>query len=136
MQATATWRGDMCFSAEDEAGRAVKMDAAVEVGGSDSGFRPKHLLLDSLAGCTGMDVISILRKMKLSPDSFQVEVSATMRAEHPRIFTDFHIKYLLSGEVPEAKLNKAIKLSHERYCGVTAMFASFATITHEVVRTD
>ncbi|MCW8825439.1 MAG: OsmC family protein [Gammaproteobacteria bacterium] len=136
MQATVKWQGKMAFIGEDEAGHSVKMDAPPAVGGENDGFRPKQLLLDSLAGCTSMDVISILKKMKITPDSFMVEVEAGESEEHPKVFTDFHIKYLVSGDVPEAKLNKAINLSQERYCGVTAMFRSFAPITHEVIYTD
>ena len=136
MQTTVTWHGKMAFVGEDESGNRINMDAPAAVGGEDDGFRPKHLLLDALAGCTSMDVISILKKMKINPESFRVEVSASETEEHPKVFTDFHIKYIVRGEVPEAKLNKAIELSQERYCGVTAMFSSFAPITHEVVRED
>ena len=133
MQTTVTWQGKMAFVGEDESGNSIKMDAPAVVGGEDDGFRPKQLLLEALAGCTSMDVISILKKMKISPESFRVEISASESAEHPKVFTDFHIKYIVRGEVPEAKLNKAINLSQERYCGVTAMFRSFAPITHEVI---
>jgi len=134
MQTTVTWQGKMAFIGEDGAGHSIRMDAPTAVGGEDDGFRPKQLLLDSLGGCTSMDVISILSKMKVIPESFQVEVSGSVSEQHPKTFTDFHIRYLVSGEVPEAKLQKAINLSQERYCGVTAMFRSFAPITHEVVR--
>ncbi|MDH3354063.1 MAG: OsmC family protein [Chromatiales bacterium] len=133
MQTTVTWQGKMAFMADDGAGHRVKMDAPPAVGCEDDGFRPKHFLLDALAGCTSMDVISILNKMKISPNSFRVEVSATETEEHPKVFSDFHIRYVVSSEVPEDKLNKAIDLSQERYCGVTAMFKNFAPITHEVV---
>ncbi len=136
MQTTVTWQGKMAFVGEDEAGHSIKMDAPPAVGGESDGFRPKQLLLEALAGCTSMDVISILKKMKITPESFRVEVNASESDEHPKVFTDFHIKYIVRGEVPEAKLNKAINLSQERYCGVTAMFRSFAPITHEVVRED
>ena len=134
MQTYVTWQGKMAFIADDGAGHSVKMDAPPVVGGEDDGFRPKHLLLDALAGCTSMDVISILKKMKITPNSFRVEVVATETDEHPKVFSSFHIKYIVSSEVPEDKLNKAIDLSQERYCGVTAMFRSFAPITHELVQ--
>jgi len=133
MQTTVTWQGKMAFVGKDEAGHSVKMDAPAVVGGDDDGFRPKQLLLEALAGCTSMDVISILKKMKITPESFRVEINASESDEHPKVFTDFHIKYIVRGEVPEAKLNKAINLSQERYCGVTAMFKSFAPVTHEVI---
>lgn len=133
MQTIVTWQGKMAFVGEDDAGHRIKMDAPPAVGGESDGFRPKQLLLDALGGCTSMDVISILKKMKITPESFRVEVSATESEEHPKGFTDFHIKYIVRGDVPEAKLNKAINLSQERYCGVTDMFKSFAPITHEVI---
>ncbi len=136
MKTVVTWQGEMAFVGKDGLGNSIKMDAPAAVGGSDDGFRPKHLLLEALAGCTSMDVISILKKMKVTPDSFRVEVDAGESDEHPKVFTDFHIKYIVRGEVPEAKLNKAIDLSQERYCGVTAMFNSFAPITHEVIFDD
>jgi putative redox protein len=136
MQSSINWQGMMAFVAEDEAGHSLKMDAPPLVGGEGDGFRPKHLLLDALAGCTAMDVISILKKMQITPEEFRVEVSASETEEHPKTFTDFHIRYLVRGNVADAKLNKAINLSQERYCGVTAMFRSFAAITHEVVRLE
>ena len=92
-----------------------------------------------------MSIIVAVRHHKLitavpvidgDPVSFRVEVGANESDEHPKVFTDFHIKYIVSDEVPEAQLEKAIKLSQERYCGVTAMFKCFAPVTHEVVRVN
>ncbi len=133
MYASVEWQGKMAFSAKAEGEMTVELDAPPAVGGEGQGFRPKELLLNGLAGCTAMDVISILRKMKCEPEGFRVEVSAQETAEHPKVFTAFHIKYIVKGAVPEAKLQKAINLSQERYCGVTVMYRSFATVTHEVV---
>ena len=95
--------------------------------------KAKELLLTGLASCTAMDVISILRKMRVEPEAFSVEVSAEESGEHPKVFTAFRLRYRVSGEVPAEKLEKAIDLSQERYCGVTAMYRHFAPITHEVV---
>jgi putative redox protein len=133
MQASVEWHGKMAFSGKAEGETSVALDAPPAVGGEGNGFRPKELMLDAIAGCTAMDVISILRKMRTEPESFRVEVTAEETEEHPKVFTSFHIKYLVKGAVPEANLQKAINLSQERYCGVTVMYRSFAEVTHEYV---
>jgi putative redox protein len=133
MQASVEWQGKMAFSGQGSTEVTVALDAPPAVGGEGNGFRPKELMLNALAGCTAMDVISILRKMKCEPEAFRVEVTAEESEEHPKVLTAFHIKYLVKGEVPEEKLKKAIDLSQERYCGVTVMYRSFAEVTHEYV---
>jgi len=133
MHASVEWQGKMAFSGLGSTATTVALDAPAAVGGEGNGFRPKELMLNALAGCTAMDVISILRKMKVEPEAFRVEVTASESEEHPKVFTAFHIKYIVRGEVPSDKLEKAINLSQERYCGVTAMYRSFAPVTHEVV---
>lgn len=133
MFACVEWQGKMGFVGRGETAATVALDAPVAVGGEGQGFRPKELLLSGLAGCTAMDVISLLRKMRCEPERFRVEVSAEESEEHPKVFTSFHITYFISPGVPEDKLAKAIELSQERYCGVTAMFRHFASISHEVV---
>lgn len=134
MFASVEWQGRMGFVGKGETSAAVALDAPAAVGGDSAGFRPKELLLNALAGCTGMDVISILAKMRCEPAAFRIEVRAEESDEHPKVFTAFHITYFIKGNIPTDKLEKAINLSQERYCGVTAMFRSFATVTHEVVR--
>ncbi len=131
MQATIEWQGKMAFTGEDEEGRTVSLDAPEIVGGEGNGFRPKHLILEALAGCTAMDVISILRKMKSLPERFWVEVSGVETEEHPKVFSSFHLTYVVVGDVPEDKLKRAIELSQERYCGVSAMLRAVAEITHD-----
>lgn len=133
MQVNVEWQGKMHFVGKGASEATVAMDAPRAVGGEENGFRPKELLLNSLAGCTAMDVLSILRKMRCEPEAFRIEVSAEETTEHPKVITAFHLKYIVRGEVPADKLEKAINLSQEHYCGVTAMFRSFATVTHEVV---
>lgn len=134
MQSEVEWQGKMHFIGRGSNGTMVSLDAPPAVGGDDNGMRPKELLLQGLAGCTGMDVISILHKMRLEPTLFRISVSAEMSEEHPRVFTSFHITYTVGGDIPDDKLEKAINLSQDRYCGVTAMYRSFATVSHEVVR--
>ncbi len=127
------WTGDMAFEAETN-GFKIKLDADESVGGKNTGPRPKPLTLVSLGGCTGMDVISILTKMRVKPDYFNVEVTGELTEEHPKYYNKIHIVYTFSGdELPMAKLEKAINLSQDRYCGVSEMLRKVATITHEIV---
>jgi len=127
-----TWKENMAFEA-DVKGFKIPIDADPSVGGNDYGPKPKPLTLVSLAGCTGMDVISILRKMRITPDYFNIEVEADMTEEHPKTYTDFHIIYQFRGDdLPMEKLKKAVDLSQERYCGVSALLAKAAKITYEI----
>jgi len=123
----------MAFDAEVN-GFSIKIDATEAVGGKNGGPRPKPLSLVSLGGCTGMDVISILGKMRVEPDYFNVEISGELTEEHPKYYNKIHIRYIFRGEnLPMAKLEKAVTLSQDRYCGVTAMLDKVADITHEIV---
>jgi putative redox protein len=127
------WLGDMKFDSNVN-GHHVIIDAMPEGGGSDSGPRPKTLMLTAVAGCTGMDVVSILKKMRVEIEKFNVEVVADMTEEHPKHFTHMHIIYRFSGkDLPMDKLEKAIELSQERYCGVSFMYRKAMEITHEIV---
>ncbi|QEP44954.1 OsmC family peroxiredoxin [Ectothiorhodospiraceae bacterium BW-2] len=132
MQATIEWQQKMTFRASDERGHSLILDAPAMVGGDDNGFRPKQLLLDALGGCTAMDVISILTKMGQVPKQFRVEVSAQEASEHPKELSHFHLHYIVSGEVAEEKLKRAIELSQQRYCPVSAMFGRFTTISYDI----
>ncbi len=126
------WLEDMAFSAEVNDHR-LTLDADEMVGGENRGPRPKPLMLAALAGCTAMDVVSILKKMKQEPDDFSVAVEAELTDEHPKQYSSFHIIYQFRGEgLDPEKLEKAINLSQEKYCGVSAMYREFATITHEI----
>ncbi len=130
------WISEMKFDSLVN-GHHVIIDALPEGGGTDEGPRPKALMLTALAGCTGMDVISILKKMRVEPTGFNVEVTADSTEEHPRHYTHMHIKYKFKGiELPMEKLEKAVALSQERYCGVSFMFRKAMEITHEIVLED
>lgn len=128
-----SWKEKMAFDAEVN-GHIIPLDADEAVGGEDRGPRPKPLTLVSLAGCTGMDVISILNKMRVTPEDFNVKVSGELTEEHPKYYNKIHIIYSFKGkDLPMDKLEKAVSLSQERYCGVTAMLNKAAEITHEIV---
>jgi len=128
-----TWSGEMAFEAEVNDFK-IKIDADEQVGGKNTGPRPKPLTLVSLGGCTGMDVISILAKMRVVPDYFNVEVTGQLTTEHPKYYDKIHIIYTFRGnDLPMDKLEKAISLSQERYCGVSEMLRKAAEITHEII---
>ena len=133
MKVNVNWSGNMAFEAEVN-GFKIPLDAEERVGGQNGGPRPKPLVLVALAGCTGMDVVSILGKMKVEFDYFNVEVSGNMTDEHPKYYNKIHIKYIFRGHhLPIDKLEKAITLSQEKYCGVSVMLRKVAEITHEIV---
>lgn len=119
MKSTITWTGDMAFTGTTPSGHELRMDAAPEVGGQNSGARPTELLLYSLAGCTGIDIVMILKKMRLELTGFAMNVEGTRADTEPKKFTDFHIHYLVEGNLPEEKVVRAIQLSKDKYCSVS-----------------
>lgn len=131
-----TWKDEMAFEATVN-DHNLMIDARADVGGKDRGPRPKPLLLASLGGCTGMDVVSILKKMRVNPEYFNIDVEAEMTDEHPKHYNKIHIKYFFKGkELPKDKLEKAVNLSQEKYCGVSFLLAKGAEITHEIIIED
>ena len=130
------WAGDMAFEAEVNDFK-IMIDAVPEVGGQNRGPRPKPLTLVSLGGCTGMDVISILTKMRVKPDYFNVEVKGELTEEHPKYFHTIKIRYIFRGkDLPMDKLEKAVTLSQDRYCGVSEMLRKSSKLIHEIVIED
>lgn len=110
------------------------MDARPEVGGTDLGPTPKPLLLASLAGCTGMDVVSLLKKMRVEYKSLNIKTSAEMTEEHPKHFSSIHVVYEFEADEKDLpKIEKAVNLSAEKYCGVQYMLGKSAKITNEIV---
>ena len=119
MELTINWKEKMAFSGVTPTGHEFIMDAAPEVGGENSGPRPTELLLQAVAGCTGIDIISILQKMRLEPSSFHMDVKGERTDDHPKRFTTIHIHYALEGNLPEEKVVRAIQLSKDKYCSVS-----------------
>jgi putative redox protein len=131
-QIKVKWLENMAFSAEVN-GHEIILDAAEKVGGENRGPRPKPLMLTALAGCTGMDVVSILKKMRVKLDDFNVYVEGDLTEEHPKQFTQMHVIYEFKGKnLPVGKLQKAVNLSDERYCGVSAMYRKSIELTSEI----
>lgn len=126
------WLGEMAFSAELN-GHEIKIDSSLENGGKDQGPRPKGLVLVGLAGCTGMDVVSILKKMKIENYQLQIQIHASQTDEHPKIYDKILVEYIFTGrDLPLDKLNRAVELSETRYCGVSAMLRQAAVIETKI----
>jgi putative redox protein len=131
MTATVRLETGMCFDAEAGSGHHVTLDAAEHGGGQNAGFRPMELLLVGLGGCTGMDVISILRKKRQQVTSYAVHVSGIRAEENPMVFVEITVVHIVTGHhiQPEA-VARAIQLSEGRYCGAGAMLGKVAHLTH------
>ena len=128
-----SWKGNMMFDAT-VSGHHIIMDAHPAVGGEDKGCRPKELMLASLAGCTGMDVVSILKKMRVEITGLDIQVAADVTEEHPKHYDKMHLIYSFSGNnLDIAQLNKAVQLSQERYCGVSYVYKKAMEVTYEIV---
>lgn len=126
------WIEGMSFESEVN-GHKITIDADETVGGENKGPRPKPLMLLSLAGCTGMDVVSILKKMRVELDNFEIEVETEMTEEHPKHYNKINVIYKFWGkDLPLDKLEKAVNLSDERYCGVSAVYKKAIEMTNEI----
>ena len=128
-----SFKEKMCFEAEVN-GHKIIIDANEKVGGENRGPRPKPLMLAALGGCTAMDVVSILRKMRVNFETVNVKVDGELTEEHPKHFYKIHITYEFTGkEMPLGKLEKAVNLSQDRYCGVSYSYMKAMEITHEII---
>ncbi|HDZ41010.1 MAG TPA: OsmC family peroxiredoxin [Bacteroidetes bacterium] len=115
-------------------GHNFKIDSIEKFGGRNSGPRPKNLMLVALGGCTGMDVASIMKKMKIPYEDFKVDVRGVLTETHPRHFERMHITYTVKGKnIDRGKVEKAVELSQEKYCGVTYNYRKSMDITHEII---
>ncbi len=131
---TTKWLGGMAFESNNPSGLSFKIDAGPESGGEGNGMRPKALMLSSLAGCSGLDVASLIKKMKLDVADFHIETIANLTDEHPRYYDAVRIEYHFHGaNLKEEKLQKAVDLSIEKYCGVMEMFRRFATLEFKII---
>lgn len=130
---TATWLSDLSFETEVD-GHKLYMDTSLEHGGKNTGPRPKPLMMVALAGCTGMDVAAILAKMRVKFEDLQVDVDGELSEEHPKRFLSMKVTYRLKGkDIPRKNVEKAVRLSKENYCGVSANYAKAFPIDHEII---
>ena len=131
------WMGQMSFEAKID-GYSIKMDASPDFGGTNFGPRPKPMVLSSLAGCTGMDVASILKKKRVEFTGFRVVIDGELTDSHPKYYSKIHIIFEFAGDNFEgneevySKVKRAVELSSENYCGVSAMLKKSSEITWEI----
>ena len=134
--ATTVFNKNMAFTANIN-GHDVVMDTTADDGGDDTGPSPKRLMLASLAGCTGMDIVPILNKMKVAYSNFSIDIDAAVRDEYPKIYNRVKITYKIKiAAADKPKMEKAVSLSQEKYCSVSAMFKSFAELETEIIILD
>ena len=119
------------LEATNEEGIVVHMDGSPDIGGEKLGARPMQMVLMALGGCTSMDVLSMLKKMREEVKSYKVIVNADRATEHPMVFTRIHIHFILEGNLKKENVEKAIQLSMDKYCSVTHMLNKTAAITHD-----
>ncbi len=133
MKATVKWVDGMLFVGRAPSGHLVAMDAAEKVGGEDSAARPLELLLLALGGCTGMDIISILKKKRKEVTSMEITLEAVQRDEYPRKLEKVRIIYRLTGPgLDEKSVARSIELSEEKYCSVGATFKNTVEVNWEM----
>ena len=128
MHAEAVWQEDLRFSATTGTGHEIVLDADPEFGGANAGPRPIEMVLVASAGCTGMDVVSILKKMRQPVTGYRVHATGERRDEEPRIFTRIVIEHILQGDLDEAKVAHAVELSEDKFCSVAAMLRGVVQI--------
>lgn len=134
MDAKVTWKGTgLAFEGAANSGFKLALGSNTEVGTNDDGFRPLELLLVGLGGCTAMDVISILQKKRQDVTSFEIQLHAERAEDHPRVFTDVVVEYILTGkDLDPAAVERAVELSVTKYCSAQAMLSKAANITHKI----
>ena len=131
---TTKWLGNMAFESNNPSGHTLQIDASPEDGGEGEGMRPKALMLSALAGCSGLDVGMLIRKMKLDVRDFTIETTANLTEEHPKYYDEVSVVYHFYGDnLNEKKLERAVDLSVEKYCGVMEMFRRFAKVNIETI---
>jgi len=132
--ARVKWVENLKFIGLAPSGHSMAMDGPPESGGENTAIRPGEMTLVALGGCTAIDVVSILKKMRVEYDSFEVVVDAEEADDYPKVWTKLHLKYIFKGKnIDESKVRKAIELSQEKYCSVSAMLKKAAELTWEMV---
>jgi putative redox protein len=132
MKTIVKWIDGMMMVGESASGHAIVMDGPEEMGGNNLGVRPMEMLLLGMGGCTTVDVISTLKKMRENVSNCRVEISAERADEHPKVFTGIHMHFVIEGEnLNEKKIAKAVSLSADKYCSASIMLGKTATVTHD-----
>ena len=132
MNISVKWIDGMLMVGKSDSGHAIVMDGPPEIGGENLGVRPMEMLLLGMAGCTMIDVVSTLEKMRENLSACQTKVSADRGDKYPKVFTNIHVHFILRGKkLNPLKVEKAIKLSAEKYCSASIMLGKTAVITHD-----
>ena len=133
MEAKAVWQGDMSFLGSANTGFSLKMDSSEVAGGGDGGFPPAGPLAPGTAGCTAMDVISILKKKRADVTAFEVRAVVAKAETYPKVFTRMHLIYVVTGRgIKPEDVERAVQLSEEKYCPCIAMFRQVLELTREI----
>jgi len=134
VEAKVTWQKKMSFVGTGKFGLTVPIGTSIENGEDSSGFSPMELLLVGLAGCTAMDVISILEKKRQKVSRFEVRVNGERASEHPKVFTNIVVEYIVGGEsIDRAAVDRAVELSETKYCSAMAIISKTAKIERKIV---
>ncbi len=137
MEAKVVWKGRLNFEGRAESGFHLPLDGSLDAGGENHGFRPMELLVIGLAGCSGMDVISILKKKQQEVANFEVIVRADRAEQHPRVFTRVEMEYKVEGKaIDRAAVERAVQLSIEKYCPAYAMLGKAVPIDIKISVSD
>ncbi len=132
MNISVKWIDGLLMVGKSDSGHAIVMDGPPEIGGENLGVRPMEMLLLGMAGCTMIDVVSTLTKMREDVVDCQTQVSADRAEEYPKVFTNIHVHFILRGnQLNSSNVDKAIKLSAEKYCSASIMLGKTAVITHD-----
>ena len=132
MHARVKWVENVCFVGESETGHAIVIDGAPESGGRNLGMRPMELLLIGMGSCTAFDVVTILKKSRQDVTDCYAELEAARADEVPKVFTKIHVHFVVKGrKLVPAQVERAIKLSAEKYCSASLMLGKMAEITHD-----
>lgn len=133
MKMHVNWKGKMAFEGKSESGTTLLLDASPQVGGESKGQTPMEAVLTALGGCTGIDVVSILNKMRIELDTFNLEIDAERAEDHPKVFTKINIHYNLTGkDLDEGKVRKAVNLTQDKYCSVSKSLKAEITYTFAI----
>lgn len=132
MKARVKWVEDVTFVGESGSGHAVVMDGPPASGGRDLGIRPMEMLLLGMGGCTGFDVVHILKKARQPVSDCVIELDAERAGEEPKVFTRIHVHFIVSGNgLSDKQVARAVELSADKYCSASIMLGKTATITHD-----
>ena len=132
MNLSVNWVDGMLMVGKSHSGHSITMDGPIEIGGENLGVRPMEMLLLGVAGCTMIDVVTTLKKMRQDLSHCETRISAERAKEHPKVFTDIHIQFIVKGQdLDPKKVEKAITLSAEKYCSASIMLGKTASITHD-----